>query len=111
MATEREREQSVASLVSGIVGDAQDLVRQEIALARHEIREEIRTAKDVGIAFAIAGVVLGIGAVLLMLALAQGIADLLDWPAWAGYALVGGVLAISGYIMLSSAQNRMKEIN
>ena len=38
--TEREREPSVASLLSGIVGDAQPLVRQEIALARQEVRAD-----------------------------------------------------------------------
>ena len=48
MATEREREASVGTLISGIVGDAQELVRKEIALARQEIREEIGNAKDAG---------------------------------------------------------------
>lgn len=111
MATEREREPSVASLVSGIVGDAQALIRQEIALARQEIREELNNAKDAGITFAIASSVLGVGVLLLVLTLAQGIADLFDWPAWAGYGIVGVVLAIVGYVMLYSAQRRVKEIS
>jgi protein-S-isoprenylcysteine O-methyltransferase Ste14 len=110
MTTERERDTSVASLLGGIVGDAQELVRQEIALARQEIREEISTAKDAGIKLAIAGAVLGVGGLLLVLMLAQGLADLLNWPTWAGYGVVGLVLAIVGYILLSSAQKRMKQI-
>jgi hypothetical protein len=52
--TEREHEPSVASLLGGIVGDAQALVRQEIALARQEIREEIGNAKDTGVKLATA---------------------------------------------------------
>ena len=52
MATEREYDASVSALLSGIVGDAQDLVRKEIALARQEIREEITAAKDAATAMA-----------------------------------------------------------
>ena len=111
MATEREREPSLASLLSGIVGDAQVLVRQEIALARQEIREEISNAKDAGISLAIAGGVLAVGGLLLVLTLAQALAYFLHWPVWAGYGVVGIVLAIGGYILLSSAQRRMKQIN
>jgi protein-S-isoprenylcysteine O-methyltransferase Ste14 len=111
MAYEREGETSVSQLISGIVGDAQVLVRQEIALARQEISEEISNAKQAGIKFGIASGVLAIGGLLLILALAQGIADLLNWPTWAGYALVGVVLAIVGYLLLSSAQKQMKEVH
>ena len=110
MAFERERDASVSQLLSGIVGDAQTLVRQEIALARQEVREEIDAAKSAGIKLGIAGAVLAIGGLLLVLTLAQGIADLLNWPVWAGYGLVGLVLAIVGYVMLSSAQKQIKEV-
>ena len=110
MAFERERDASVSQLLSGIVGDAQTLVRQEIALARQEVREEIDAAKSAGIKLGIAGAVLAIGGLLLVLTLAQSIADLLDWPVWAGYGLVGLVLAIDGYVMLSSAQKQIKQV-
>jgi protein-S-isoprenylcysteine O-methyltransferase Ste14 len=111
MATERERDPSVSTLISGIVGDAQELVRKEIALARQEVREEINTAKDAGIKLAIASAVLAVGGLLLVLTLAQALADLLDLPVWVGYGIVGLVLAIAGYILLSAAQKRMKEIS
>jgi len=111
MAYERERDGSVSQLISGIVGDAQVLVRQEIALARQEISEEISNAKQVGIKLGIASGVLAIGGLLLILALAQAVADLLNWPTWAGYALVGVVLAIAGYILLSSAQKQIKDVH
>jgi len=105
-----EREPSVASLLSGIVGDAQTLVRQEIALARQEIRQEISTAKDAGISLGSAALVLVIGGLLLVLALAQGLAYLLSWPTWAGYGLVGVVLAITGIILLVAARKRVQAI-
>jgi len=110
MAYERERDGSVSQLISGIVEDAQVLVRQEIALARQEISEEISNAKQAGIKLGIAGGVLAIGGLLLILALAQALADLLNWPTWAGYALVGVVLAIVGYFLLSAAQKQIKDV-
>ena len=108
--TERERESTVATLLSGIVGDAQTLVRQEIALARQEVREELSNAKDAGIKLGIAGAGIAIGGLLLILALAQGIAQLFGWPVWAGYGLVGVVLAIVGYVLLSAARKSIAQI-
>lgn len=110
MATEREREPSMTTLLSGIVGDVQELVRKEIVLARQEVREELITAKDAGIALAIAGAVLSIGALLLVLTLAQGLADLLNWPIWAGYGVVGLTCAIIGAFLFSSARERIEQI-
>jgi len=111
MATEREYDASLSALLSGIVGDAQELVRKEIALARQEVREEISAAKDAGIALATAGVVLAIGGLFLLVTLALGLADLFDWPSWAGFGLVGLVSAIVGAVMLSSARHRLQQVH
>jgi hypothetical protein len=111
MATEREYDASVSALLSGIVGDAQDLIRKEIALARQEVREELTTAKDAATALVIAGAILGVGGLFLLVTVALGLADLLDWPAWAGFGIVGLLFGIAGAIMLSSARQRMKQIN
>jgi protein-S-isoprenylcysteine O-methyltransferase Ste14 len=101
----------MSQLISGIVGDAQELVRKEIALARQEVREEIDAAKNAGIKLGIAGAVLAVGGLLVVLAIAQGIADLLNWPVWAGYALVGVVLAIVGGVLLSAGQRQIKSVH
>ena len=111
MAFERDRDVSIAQLVGGIVSDAQVLVRQEIALARQEVREEIGQAKSGAIKLAIAGGVLAVGGLLLVLALAQGVADLFNWPAWAGYALIGVLAAIVGGVLLGTAQKQLKAVN
>jgi len=111
MAYEREHDSSMTQLISGIVGDAQELIRKEIALARQEVREELDAAKSAGIKLGIAGAVLAVGGLLLVLAIAQGIADLLDWPVWAGYALVGVVLAVVGGILFSVGQRQIKHVH
>lgn len=110
MATERERDLSVGTLVSSIVADVQDLARQEIALARTEIKEEINTAKDAGIKLGIAGGVLAIGGLFLLITLALGLADLLNWPSWAGFAIVGVVLSVIGGVLFMSGQKSAKEV-
>lgn len=102
---------SAAGLVGGIVSDVQTLVRKEIALARQETLEEIGKLKTAAVALAVAGATLAVGGVLLLLFLAQGLADLVNWPTWAGYLVVGGLLAIVGAILLSLAQKRMKHIH
>lgn len=111
MATEREYDASVSALLSGIVGDAQDLVRKEIALARQEIREEITAAKTAATALALAGAVLAVGGLFLLVTVALGLSDLLNWPTWAGFGIVGLVFGIVGAILLSSARQKMKQIN
>ena len=73
--------------------------------------EEISKAKQAGMKLGIAGGVLAVGGLLLILALAQGIADFFNWPTWAGYGLVGLVLAIAGYLLLSSAQKQIKAVH
>jgi drug/metabolite transporter (DMT)-like permease len=102
---------STAGLVGGIVSDLQELVRKEIALARQETLEEIGKLKTAGVALAAAGVTLAVGGVLLLLFLAEGLADLVNWPNWAGYVVVGGVLAVVGFVLLSLAQKRFKQIH
>lgn len=105
-----EREASVGNLVSSIVGDVQTLARQEIALAREEIKEELDTAKSAAIKLGIAAGVLVVGALFLLVALALGIAALFDWPAWAGFAVVGLIFAIVGGVLLVLGQNDAKQI-
>jgi hypothetical protein len=102
---------STASLIGGIVADLQELVRKEIALARQETVEEIGKIKTASIALATAGAVLAVGGLLLVLALAGGLADLLNWPTWAGYAIVGVVLGVIGAVLVSTAQKRFKTIH
>jgi uncharacterized membrane protein YqjE len=91
-------EPSLSSLVSGIIQDAQTLLRQELTLARVEIKEELLKARDLAIAVgAGAGLVLG-GVVLLVLM----VVFLLTWatggaiPLWGSFGIVGGLMIVTG---------------
>lgn len=110
MATQREElvavvqpagpAESSASLVGGLIGDVQTLTRQEIALVRQQTLEDLLWLRDAGIALAPAVALLAFGALLLALALAQGVAALLSWPTWAGHASIGAILAITGFLLV-----------
>jgi len=102
---------SASSLLGGIVSDLQELVRKEIALARVETVEQLDKAKTAGIALASAGAVLAVGGLLLLMALGWGVSDLLNWPSWAGFGIVGGVLTLTGVILLSVARRRISSIH
>jgi Putative Actinobacterial Holin-X, holin superfamily III len=77
-------QESIGSLIRGILTDVQTLIREEIALARVEIREQAGRARAAALSFGIAAAALAFGAIFLLVAIALGIASLLGWPAWTG---------------------------
>jgi hypothetical protein len=55
-------EPSVTSLVTGILGDAQELIKQQIALVRTEVHDDLRRTKEaVSMVIRLGIVCLGVG--------------------------------------------------
>jgi H+/Cl- antiporter ClcA len=99
-------DKSLGEIVSEVSEKASLLVREEIELAKAEIKEKVSSlgrAAGVGVA---AGVFLIFALVMLLQALAWFINDLLDVETaiWAGFAIVTGLLvlfaALSGWLAL-----------
>lgn len=90
---------SVATLVSGIIQDAQNLVGQQLALFKQELREDAQQARDAARSLALASGLLLVGAIMLCLMLVYGLHDWLQWPMWACFGVVGGVLSVGGGIL------------
>ena len=90
-----DHEPSMTGLVSGIVSDIEQLVEQQFALLRQETKEEMREALVAGQQFAVgalAGLLAGVAAVA---ALSLGLWAAVAWlPLWAGFTIVGSILAI-----------------
>jgi MFS family permease len=103
--------ESIRELLRGIMMDVRTLVREEIALARVEIREQVGRARAAAVSFAITIVALACGGLLLLVALSIGIADLFDWPVWSGFLVVALLLCLIGFITLSVGRRRLAEVH
>jgi len=105
-----ETEASMGTLVRGALDDVRELFREEIALARAELRAEVSKATTAAGGFGAAAAALYFAGLFILTALALGIATLFGWPAWTGFALVGVVLAIAGAVLFMSARKTMREV-
>jgi hypothetical protein len=105
-----ETEPSLTSLVSGIVNDAQKLIKQEIALARREFVDELNKTKQATASFGIGAGLAAVGAVLLSLTFVYLLHDEAHLRLWLSYLIVGGILAICGIAFLLIAKAQAAEI-
>jgi hypothetical protein len=88
----------MGTLVRGALDDVRDLVREEIALARAEFRQEMRKAGRAAIGFGGAAAAGWFAGLFILAAIALGISEGLGLPYWVGFGVVGVVLAIVGGI-------------
>jgi MFS family permease len=102
---------SIGGLLRGILMDLQTLIREEIALARVEIREQAGRARAAAMSFGIAAAALLFGVTFLLIAAATAIADLLDWPVWAGFLIIAAVLSVVGFVTLSSGRKQIAAVH
>jgi hypothetical protein len=101
---------SVGGLVRGAIDDVRDLFREELALARVELRQEVSKAMAAGVRFGIAGASLLFAATFLLVAVALGMSTLFGWPAWAGFGIVAVLLAVAGVVFLSSGRRAVRNV-
>lgn len=108
---------SMSTLVSGIIGDAQQLIRDEMALARRELKEEIIKARTAAIFFAGAAGAGLLGAILFsfflvtLLHWASGGTDTAAVPLWAWFLIWSFVFFVFGGGLGAFAYGRLKEIH
>jgi hypothetical protein len=100
----------MASLVGGIIHDAERLIRQEVLLARREIQVEMDKAKTAGVSLMVGMGLAMLGAVFLCLMVVY-LLNLAGLPMWACYLIVGGVLAIVGGVMLAAGAQQLSKIS
>ena len=98
-------QESATGLLSRLVNDVTALFRSEIALAKSELADAATNAKLGLAALAIAFVVLLAGAQTLIAAVVLGLAEVME--PWAAAFIVGGVLAIGGLVMLTTAKRKL----
>lgn len=102
------QDQSIADVLKSAIGDAQELVRAEIALAKMELRQEVNRV-GAGVAALVVGAVVGLVALVFILtAVAWAISELLQWPVWSGFLIVAAVVAIVAAALLVMGRNRIR---
>ena len=110
MAHTSSHDQSVGGLVRGALDDVRELIREELLLARVELKHELSKATAAGMQFGAAGVSLLLAAAFLMTALALGLAAAFEWPAWAGFGVVAVLLAIAGLVFVAGGRRAVRAV-
>lgn len=109
---ETERDPGIASLMTGIMNDAKELISQQMALFQVEIKNDMRRMATALIPI-IAGAAIAVVAVLLLAAAAS---LFLSWyfpnlPVWGGFAIVGATIGITGAILVFVGGTMLSRIN
>jgi len=106
-----ESDQSVTKLISGIISDAQELVRQQLAMFRTELKHDVRRTKQALVALVCGLALVSVGATLLCFMAVYGLEAAFELPLWACFGIVGGLLAIGGGLAFYSAVKQFNEFN
>jgi hypothetical protein len=97
---------SIADVLRNAINDAQDLVRGEIALAKAEMREEVRRVGAGVVLMAFAAVAGIVATIFLLAALAWGLTGVFAWPVWLGFGLVGVLVALLAGLLAYVGRSR-----
>ncbi|MFE3266052.1 phage holin family protein [Streptomyces sp. NPDC059215] len=104
-------ERSIGRLVASATTEMSALVHDEIALAKAQLKRDVKRGAVSGGAFALAGAVLIFSLPMLSFALAYGIRTWTDWNlaicfvlSFAANVLVAGVLGLIGWVFAKKAK-------
>jgi len=110
MAYEDPQGDSIAHTIGRLIDDVRELFREEVALARAELRQEVSAFGTAAAAMG-AGVAAGAFALaFLLLVIAQAFAALVGWPAWAGYIAMAVVLGIVAAAALIGGRKKVHSV-
>jgi F0F1-type ATP synthase assembly protein I len=103
---------SVTSLVGGIIHDAQELMKQQFALFKAEVKEDMRKTTEASTSLGIGLAAAFVGSILLC----HGLVYLLAWafdtvPLWVWYGVVGGVVTAVGAGLSFAAYAKFRSFN
>jgi len=105
-------ETSLSSLLTGIFHDLQDLIKQQLALFKHEVGDDVRKVREASTSLAVGLGTLFVAVILFCLMLVH----LLSWavvsmPLWACYGVVALGMGVLGGGMTWWALQQFHDIN
>lgn len=104
-------EPSIAQLVSDLLVDVKQLMRQEVELAKHEIRGEVRKTIGVLTAFGAGIGLAALGGLLFIIMVVHLLNAVTELPLWACYGIVAGLCVVVSLILLYLGKKRMSQID
>jgi hypothetical protein len=103
--------QTVTGLISGIVGDAQELVKQQVALVRAEIKADFQRTIQAAVMLAIGSLVAVPAVFLLCNMFVFMLHELAGLSTWASYGIVGGLFAVLSTVLIGVGIQRFRSFN
>lgn len=100
---------SIPHLIGDVIGNAEELLRGEIRLARAEIKEDLLDAGKATATLAAGGVLAVMAIGFLLLAAVYGLS--LTMPSWAAALIVGLVVGVVAAGLLVVGRDRLKQLN
>jgi hypothetical protein len=107
----REPDASLPELVSRLTDQSSTLFRQELQLAKTELRQEIRKAGRVGGMFGGAAVTGFLAILLLSFALAWALGDLEPLNPALGFLIVGVIYAVIAGVLGMQGKNKAEDLD
>lgn len=98
---------TIPALIRDVLSDARQLIHEEIVLARAEAREQAGEARTLGLIAGAAVLFALTGIILIAAAIGVALADLLDWPLWAGIGSIALLFCAGGYVLYSMGRSRL----
>ena len=108
-AEQQDGSRSIGDLIGEISDDLSRLFRQEVELARAEIKQEAAKAGRAAGMLGGAGLAGYMVALLVTLAVVFGLANVMD-PAWAAL-IVAAVWAVIGAVLYSAGRSRLRTVS
>jgi len=120
--THNRADQSVTALVTGIVSDFQELLKQQLRLTRKEVTADLLRAKEASWMLVVGGAI----AFVALLPLVLGVAHLLhqlslphdspqrdaaSLPLWGALLLVGAVLGVAGALVALRGKSKIEAVH
>jgi hypothetical protein len=103
--------QSVTGLVSGIVADGQELIKQQVALVRAELKADFQRTIRAAALLACGALTAVPAAVMLCFMVVYLLHESAGLPLWASFLIVGGALAVLSGALIGVGVQRFRSFN
>jgi len=98
-------------MISGIASGARELAAAHAEQLQSEVRREAARAQSAGILMAAGLVLVGLGAIFLLVAVVMVLIEVLLWPAWVSWLVVALVGAGNGVALLLTGRHQWSEVH